>query len=45
MKAGGFECDFNAKGEDAALAELLKHGMQIVEKNGDELLKAVDALR
>ena len=66
VKAGAFQRDLNAKGEDAALAELRKHGMQIVEnpdiesiksvvkdevrkmfveKNGDELLKAVDALR
>ncbi len=65
-KAGAFQRELNAKGEDSALAELRKHGMQIiekpdiegikavvkdevrkmfVEKNGDELLKAVDALR
>ena len=58
--------DLNAKGESAALAELRKNGMQIVEtsdvvgikaivaeetrkmfieKNGDELLKAIDAQR
>lgn len=64
--AAAFQRDLNAKGEAAALAELRKHGMQIVEspdtegmkkivadetrkmfieKNGDELLKAVDALR
>lgn len=61
-----FQRDLNAKGEAAALAELRKNGMQIVdnpdvagikkivadetrkifiEKNGDELLKAIDALR
>ena len=66
VKAGALQRDLNAKGEDAALAELRKHGMQIVEKpdiesiksvvkdevrkmfvekNGDELLKAVDAMR
>lgn len=66
VKAGAFQRNLNAKGEDAALAELRKHGMLIVEnpdiesiksvvkdevrkmfveKNGDELLKAVDALR
>ncbi|MFB0936961.1 MAG: TRAP transporter substrate-binding protein [Propionivibrio sp.] len=65
-KAGAFQRELNAKGEDSALAELRKHGMQIVEKpdiegiktvvkdevrkmfvekNGDELIKAVDALR
>lgn len=64
--AAVFQRNLNAKGEDSALAELRKHGMQIVEKpdiegikavvkddvrkmfvekNGDELLKAVDALR
>ena len=64
--AAVFQRDLNAKGEDSALAELRKHGMQIVEKpdiegikavvkdevrkmfvekNGDELLKAVDVLR
>ena len=58
--------DLNAKGESAALADLRKNGMQIVEtsdvvgikaivaeetrkmfieKNGDELLKAIDAQR
>ena len=65
-KAAVKQRDLNAKGESAALAELRKHGMQIVEspdidgirkvvaaetrkvfveKNGDELLKAIDALR
>lgn len=64
--AAVFQRDLNAKGETAALAELRKSGMQIVEnpdtagikkivadetrklfieKNGDELLKAIDAQR
>lgn len=64
--AAAFQRDLNAKGEAAALAELRKNGMQVVEKpetegmkkivadetrkmfiekNGDELLKAIDALR
>jgi TRAP-type transport system periplasmic protein len=64
--AAVFQRELNAKGEDSALAELKKNGMQIVEKpdvesmkkivagetrkifvekNGDELLKAIDALR
>jgi len=64
--AAVFQRDLNAKGEESALAELRKSGMQIVEKpdveamkkivaeetrkifiekNGDELIKAIDALR
>ena len=65
-KAASFQRDLNAKSEASALAELRKHGMQIVEnpdiagikavvvdetrklfieKNGDELLKLIDAQR
>ena len=64
--AAVFQRDLNARSEASALAELRKHGMQIVEKpdidgikaivkdevrkmfiekNGDELLKAIDAQR
>lgn len=66
INAAAFQRDLNARSESAALAELRKSGMQIVEKpevegikkivadetrkmfiekNGDELLKAIDALR
>ncbi len=64
--AAVFQRDLNARSEASALAELRKHGMQIVEKpdidgikaivkdevrkmfiekNGDDLLKAIDAQR